>query len=117
MSALPHRVNGLAEELNLVKSWMRGEGFVIMDHAFLSMMYVETYFRKGHFEYIIDAVSLFSFMSGIKYKSSNDDLDEKSKVKRLGLTSAQGKVLGSLHNVLPENFVPLETTLRFQYRT
>ena len=43
-------------------------------------------------------------MSGIKYKSSNDDLDEKSNAKRSGLTSAQGKVLASLHNVLPEIF-------------
>ena len=55
---------------------MRGEGFVIMNHAIISMMDVETwsatYFRQGHFEYIIDAVSLFSFILGIKYKSSND---------------------------------------------
>ena len=55
---------------------MRGEGFVIMNHAIISMMDVETwsvtYFRQGHFKYIIDAVSLFSFILGIKYKSSND---------------------------------------------
>ena len=64
------------EELKLVESRMRGEGFVIMNHAIISMMDVETwsvtYFRQGHFKYIIDAVSLFSFILGIKYKSSND---------------------------------------------
>ena len=36
------------------------------------------------------------------YISYNDDLDEKSKVKRLGLTSVQGKVLVSLHNLISE---------------
>ena len=57
------------EELKLVESRMRGESFVIMDHTFLSMVNVETwsatYFRQGHFEYTIDDVSMFSFMTGI----------------------------------------------------
>ena len=43
-------------------------------------------------------------MPSIKYKSTNDDLDEKSKFKRLGVMSLQGKVLASLHNVLPAIF-------------
>ena len=43
VAALSHRVDGLVEELKLVESRMRDEGFVIMDHAFLSMMDVETW--------------------------------------------------------------------------
>lgn len=52
----------------------------------------------------MDAVSLFAYMPTLKYKTANEDLDEKSKAKRLGLTSSQGKVLASLHNVLPKIF-------------
>ena len=69
VAALSRRVDGLMEELKLVESRMRGEGFVNMDHTFLSMMDVKTwsatYFRQGHFEYTIDAVSMLSFMPGI----------------------------------------------------
>ena len=43
VAALSHRVDGLVEELKLVESRMRDEGFVIMDDAFLSMMDVETW--------------------------------------------------------------------------
>ena len=42
-------VDGLLEELKLVESRIKGEGFVIMDHAFLSIIDVKTwsvtYFR------------------------------------------------------------------------
>lgn len=62
------------------------------------------HFKKGHYEYIVDTVSLFSFMPQSEYKHSNDDLDEKSKAAKLGLTSAQGKVFAPLHNVFPAIF-------------
>ena len=60
--------------------------------------------KKGHYEYIVDVLSLFSFILQSEYKHSNDDLDDKFKAVKFGLTSIQGKVLASLHNVLPEIF-------------
>ena len=87
---------------------MRREGFVIADNAFLSTLDTETWaaihFKKGRYEYIVDSVSLFSFMPQSEYKHSNDDLDEKAKAAKLGLTSAKGKIFASLHNVLPDFF-------------
>ena len=107
-TALSLRMYDIVEELKLIESRMRGEGFVIVDNDFLSSLNTETWvaihFKKGHYEYIVDAVSLFSFIPQSENKHSNDDLDEKSKATKLGLTSAQGKVFISLHNVLPAIF-------------
>ena len=101
-------VDGLAGEMRLMESRMRGEGYVLADNTFLSQLDTETwcrtFFANGHFEYVVDAVSLFAYMPTLKYKTANEDLDKKSKAKRLGLTSSQGNLLASLHNVLPEIF-------------
>ena len=68
-------MDDIVEELKLIESRMRGEGFVIADNAFLSALDTETWaaihFKKGHYEYIVDAVSLFSFMPQSEYKHSN----------------------------------------------
>ena len=90
--SLSLRMDDIVEELKLIVSRMRGEGFVNADNTFLSALDNETWaaihFKKGHYEYIVDAVSLFSFMPQSEYKHSNDDLDEKSKAAKLGLTNA-----------------------------
>ena len=87
---------------------MRGEGCIFVNNAFHSQMDTESWCRVhfvgGYFDYIVDAVSLFAFMPTLKYKTANDELDEKSKAKHLELTRSQGKVLASLHNILPEIF-------------
>ena len=38
------------------------------------------------------------------YKTTNEDLDEKSKAKNLGITNSQGNMFASLYNVLPKIF-------------
>ena len=82
---------------------MRGEGCIFVNNAFHSQMDTESWCRVhfvgGYFDYIVDAVSLFAFMPTLKYKTANDELDEKSNAKHLELTRSQGKVLASLHNI------------------
>ena len=79
-----------------------------MNNTFLSQMdtksWCRVHFVGGYFDYIVDAVSLFAFMPTLRYETANDELDEKSEVKYLGLTRSQGKVLASLHNILPDFF-------------
>ena len=107
-SKLLSRVDELTGEMRLVESRMRGESYVLAGNAFFSQMGIESwcqvYFVRGPFKYVVDTVSLYSFTPTLKYKTTNDDLDEKSKAKRLKLTSSQGKALDLLHNVLPEIF-------------
>ena len=38
------------------------------------------------------------------YETTNEDLDEKSKAKNLGITNSQGNMFASLYNVLPKIF-------------
>ena len=52
----------------------------------------------------IFVVSLLAFIPQSEYKHSNDDLGKKYKAVKFGLISTQGKVLASLHNVLPAIF-------------
>ena len=47
---------------------------------------------------------LLLFTSKSQYKYSNDDFDESSKTGKMGLTSAHGKVIASLHNAIPTIF-------------
>ena len=108
ISDLLVRVDTWAGKMRLVESRMRGEGYILADNAFLSLLNTETwcrtFFADGYFERVVDAVSIFAFISTLKYKTANVDFYEKSKAKRLGLTSSQGKVFALLHNVLPKIF-------------